>query len=66
MEAINQPLWCSCLVDRDIARQYVRYFRENDIYFEPSESGILTHFEVLMNDVEMNKFNNWIKEELNL
>lgn len=62
----NQLQWCSCVVNSDIARQYIVYFRENNIYFEASGCGELTHFEVLMTDAELDAFNNWIKEELNL
>lgn len=62
----NQLQWCSCVVNSDIARQYEIYFRENDIYFEPSGNGMFTHFEVLMTDAELEAFNNWIKEDLKL
>ena len=62
----NQLQWCSCAVNSEIAKQYEVYFRTNDIYFEPSGCGEYTHFEVLMTDAELEDFNNWIKEELNL
>lgn len=62
----NQLQWYSCVVNSDIAGQYEVYFRENDIYFEPSGCGDHVHFEVLMTDAELESFNKWIKEKLKL
>lgn len=39
---IGKKRW-GCQVDKKTAEIYKQYFRENDIYFEPSEAYDLVH-----------------------
>ena len=38
IEETNREAWC-CQVNKETAEKYKQYFRENEIYFEPSEIG---------------------------
>ena len=51
-------------VDKPTAEKYKQYFRENDIYFEPSEAYDLVHISFMVSDEEMNALDKWIKREL--
>lgn len=54
----------SCQVDKPTAEKYKQYFRENDIYFEPSEAYDLVHISFMVNDDEMKALDKWIRREL--
>lgn len=54
----------SCQVDKKTAEKYKRYFRENGIYFEPSEAFGLVHISFMVTDDEMKKLDKWIKTNL--
>ena len=56
----NRQRW-SCQVDKNTAEKYKEYFRENDIYFEPSEFYDLVHISFMVTDEEMNKLTKWVK-----
>lgn len=56
--------WWSCQVDKETAEKYKRYFRENDIYFEPSEAYDLIHIQFKADDDDMKALDKWIKKEL--
>lgn len=50
-----------CQVDKKTAEIYKQYFRENDIYFEPSEAYDLVHISFMVTDEEMDKLTKWVK-----
>lgn len=56
--------WWSCQVDKSTAEKYKQYFRENDIYFEPSEVYNLVHISFSATDEDLKKLDKWIKREL--
>ena len=49
---MTERKWWSCQVDRETAEKYKAYFRENDIYFEPSEADYMVHLSCEMNEEE--------------
>ena len=53
-----------CQVDKKTAEIYKQYFRENDIYFEPSEAYDLVHISFMVTDEEMKALDKWIKTKL--
>lgn len=53
-----------CQVDKRTAEIYKQYFRENDIYFEPSEAYDLVHISFMVTDEEMKALDEWIKTKL--
>ena len=56
--------WCNCRVDAKVAEKCKEYFRDNDIYFEPSEAYGLVHFEFRASEEEFDGLNAVIKKEL--
>ena len=60
---INRQRW-SCQVDKKTAEKYKQYFRENDIYFEPSELYDLVHISFDVSEEELKALDNWIRREL--
>lgn len=60
---MSKQQW-SCQVDKSTAEKYKQYFRENDIYFEPSEAYDLVHISFLASDEEIKNLDKWIKREL--
>ena len=56
--------WWSCQVDKSTAKKYKQYFRENHIYFEPSEAYNLVHISFEISDEELKAMDNWIRREL--
>lgn len=59
----NRQRW-SCQVDRPTAEKYKSYFRENDIYFEPSEAYDLVHISFDVSEEELKALDDWIRKEL--
>ena len=51
----------SCQLDKKTAEKYKQYFRENDIYFEPSEAYDLVHISFMVTDGELKELDKWIK-----
>lgn len=60
---INRQRW-SCQVDKRTAEKYKQYFRENDIYFEPSEVYDLVHISFDVSEEELKALDDWIRKEL--
>lgn len=60
---INRQQW-SCQVDKRTAEKYKQYFRENDIYFEPSEAYDLVHISFNVSEEELKALDDWIRKEL--
>ena len=60
---INRQRW-SCQVDKRTADKYKQYFRENDIYFEPSEFYDLVHISFDVSEDELKALDDWIRSEL--
>lgn len=58
---MNDKKQWECQVNKKTAEIYKRYFRENDIYFEPSEAYNLVHISFMVTDDEMNKLTKWVK-----
>lgn len=56
--------WWSCQVNKQAAEKYKQYFRENDIYFEPSEAYNLVHISFQVSEEELKAMDNWIRKEL--
>lgn len=54
----------SCQVDKPTAEKYKQYFRENNIYFEPSEAYGLVHILFEVSEEELKALDNWIRKEL--
>lgn len=54
----------SCQVDKHTAEKYKEYFRENDIYFEPSEAYDLVHISFDVSEEELKALDDWIRKEL--
>ena len=54
----------SCQVDKKTAEKYKHYFKENDIYFEPSEAFDLVHISFMVTDEEMKKLDKWVRANL--
>lgn len=52
----------SCQVDKRTAEKYKQYFRENDIYFEPSEAYDLVHIPFWVSEEELKAMDNWIRK----
>ena len=50
-----------CQVDKRTAEIYKQYFKENDIYFEPSEAYDLVHISFMVTDEEMKALDEWLK-----
>lgn len=59
----NKQRW-NCQVDRKTAEKYKQYFRENDIYFEPSELGDLVHISFNVSEKELKTLDDWIRKAL--
>jgi hypothetical protein len=59
----NRQRW-SCQVDKHTAEEYKQYFRENDIYFEPSEFYDLVHISFDVSEEELKALDCWIRKEL--
>lgn len=57
---IGKKRW-GCQVDKKTAEKYKQYFRENDIYFEPSEAYDLVHISFMVTDEEMEALDEWLK-----
>ena len=53
-----------CQVNKSTAEKYKQYFRENHIYFEPSEAYNLVHISFMATDEEMKALDEWIKTKL--
>lgn len=51
-------------MDKQTAEKYKQYFRENDIYFEPSEAYNLVHISFQVSEEELKAMDNWIRKEL--
>ena len=60
---IGKKRW-SCQVDKRTAEKYKKYFRENDIYFEPSEAYDLVHISFMITDEEMKQLDKWVKKNI--
>lgn len=56
--------WWSCQLDKPTAEKYNQYFRENDIYFEPSEAYNLVHISFQISEEELKAMDNWVRKEL--
>lgn len=54
----------NCVVDRQTAGIYKRYFKEHGIYFEPSEAGDQIYISLLASDEEASAFNEWVTKEV--
>lgn len=61
---MSNKQWWSCQVDKPTAEKYKQYFRENDIYFEPSEAYSLVHISFEVSDEELKAMDDWIRKEL--
>lgn len=62
--AMNSRQRWSCQVDKHTAEKYKEYFRENDIYFEPSEAYDLVHISFDVSEEELKALDDWIRKEL--
>ena len=51
-------------MDKKTAEKYKQYFRENDIYFEPSELYDLVHISFDVSEEELKTLDDWIRKEL--
>lgn len=60
---IGKKRW-SCQVDKQTAEKYKKYFRENDIYFEPSEAYDLVHISFMITDEEMKQLDKWVGKNI--
>lgn len=56
--------WWSVQVDKQTGEKYKQYFRENDIYFEPSEAYDLVHISFKVSEKELKELDNWIRKVL--
>lgn len=63
MRTTDHKKW-SCQVDKETAEKYKQYFRENDIYFEPSEAYDLVNISFMITDEELKALDNWARKEL--
>lgn len=54
----------SCQVNKHTAEKYKEYFRENDIYFEPSGAYDLVHISFNVSEEELKALDDWIRKEL--
>ena len=63
MRTTDRQKW-SCQVDKETAEKYKQYFRENDIYFEPSEAYDLVNISFMITDEELKALDNWVRKEL--
>lgn len=61
---MSERQWWSCQVDKKTGEKYKQYFRDNDIYFEPSEAYDLVHIQFKVNDDELKKLDKWLKKEI--
>lgn len=61
---MNDKQWWSCQVDKKTSEKYKQYFRENDIYFEPSEAYELVNISFKVSDEELKALDDWIRKEL--
>lgn len=62
--AMNSRQRWSCQVDKHTAKKYKAYFKENDIYFEPSEFYDLVHISFDVSEEELKSLDDWIRKEL--
>lgn len=62
IEETNREAWC-CQVNKETAEKYKQYFRENEIYFEPSEIGDKVYISITASDEEAAAFNEWAAKE---
>lgn len=62
-DTINRQRW-SCQVDKRTAEKYKAYFKENNIYFEPSELGDLVYISFNVSEDELKALDTWVRKEL--
>lgn len=55
-------LWCGVEFDKTTGELFKEFLRTWNITFEPSEAGSLVHFEVCVNEVELDMINSWIDD----
>lgn len=61
---MNEKQRWNCQVDKQTAEKYKQYFRENDIYFEPSELGDLVYISFNVSEDELRAMEEWTRKVL--
>lgn len=54
--------WYNTELDRKYANKLIEYLKENNIKYEPSECGIMTHIEIYTDPDTVRKINNKIDD----
>ena len=59
IEESHREVWC-CQVNKETAEKYKQYFKENEIYFEPSECFDQVHISFWLSEEELGDFKDWL------